>query len=202
MSDAPTSTPAVAPVAPAAASPAADPAVTPPAAPAKPSGAAAALASITAAREAAKAKREADAAAKKPADAPGAPAAPVIPPELQTAADRWKAHEKAETARIAAEAADLDDADKALIDGEPDIARKAALLARFKRDAAAANAKPPKVVATPKPAGGPPSSSAIDFAAALKDPKAMADAKARDPDGFTKFFSGLFNGNSRKSTLG
>jgi hypothetical protein len=197
------STPAVAPVAPAAASPAAEPAATPPAAPAKPSGAAAALVSITAARAEAKAKREADAAAKaKPADAPGTPAAPVIPPELQTAADRWKAHEKAETARIAAEAADLDDADKALIDGEPDIARKAALLARFKRDAAASAARPPKVVATPKPAGGPPSSSAIDFAAALTDPKAMADAKARDPNGLTKFISGLLTGSPRKSSLG
>ncbi len=158
---------------------------------------------MQAARAEAKAKREADAAAKaKPADAPGAPAAPVIPPELQTAADRWKAHEKAETARIAAEAADLDDADKALIDGEPDIARKAALLARFKREAAPANAKPPKVVAPAKPAGGPPSSSAIDFAASLKDPKAMADAKARDPAAFEKFFSGLFKGSSRPSSLG
>jgi hypothetical protein len=153
------------------------------------------LASITAAREAAKAKREADAAAKaKPADAPGAPAAPAapaIPPELQTAADRWKAHEKAETARIAAEAADLDDADKALIDGEPDIARKAALLARFKRDAAAANAKPPKVVATPKPAGGPPSSSSVDFESAwASGPAAWDAAKARDPDGAAKWLQG------------
>jgi hypothetical protein len=109
---------------------------------------------------------------------------------------------KAEGARIAAAAADLDDDDRALIDGEKDIGRKAALLARFKREAAAAPAKAAKVVAPAKPAGGPPSSSAVDFAAALKDPKAMADAKARDPDGFSKFFSGLLKGNSRKSTLG
>jgi hypothetical protein len=154
------------------------------------------LASVQAARAEAKAKREA-AAAAKPA-APGAPAEPVVDPD----AARWRAHVKAEAARIEGEAADLDDADKALIAGEPDIARKAALLARLKRDVAAASAKAPKVVATPKPAGGPPSSSAIDFAAALKDPKAMADAKQRDPDGFTKFFSGLLKGSSRPSSLG
>jgi hypothetical protein len=108
---------------------------------------------------------------------------------------------KAEGARIAAAAADLDDDDRALIDGEKDIGRKAALLARFKREAAAP-AKAAKVVAPAKPAGGPPSSSAVDFAAALKDPKAMADAKARDPNGLTKFISGLLTGSPRKSSLG
>lgn len=197
MSDAPNTPPAPAPVAPAAAPAAAEPVAAPPPATPKPSRASEALKAIEAARAEAKAKRE---AAQKPAPAPGA--APAVDPELQSAAEKWRAYEKTESARIAAEAEGLDPEDKALIDGEKDITRKAALLARFKREASAAPAKPAKPVAPAKPAGGPPSSSAIDFAAAIKDPKAMADAKARDPVGFGKFISGLLTGSPRKSTLG
>lgn len=198
MSDAPNTPPAPAPVAPAAAPAAADPVAAPPPATPKPSRASEALKAIEAARAEAKAKRE---AAAKPPAAPGA--APAVDPETQSAAEKWRAYEKAESARIATEAEGLDPEDKALIDGEKDITRKAALLARFKREAsAAAPAKPQKVVAPAKPAGGPPSSSAVDFAESLKDPKAMADAKARDPVGFGKFISGLLTGSPRKSTLG
>ncbi len=175
-----------APVAGAGGPPAADPPATPPAPAAKPSGAAAALAAVQAARAEAKAKRE---AAAKPAAAPGAPA-PAVDPELQTAADKWRSHVKTESARIATEAEGLDPEDKALIDGEPDIARKAALLARFKREAAPANAKPPKVVAPAKPAGGPPSSSLMDFEAAWAGgPDAWNQAKARDPEGAAKWLT-------------
>jgi hypothetical protein len=170
-------------VAPAAASPAADPAATPPAAAAKPSAAAAALKAIEASRAEAKAKRE---AAARPAAAPGAPAEPAEHPD----ALKWRSHVKAESARIATEAEGLDPEDKALIDGEPDIARKAALLARFKREAAPANAKPPKVVAPAKPAGGPPSSSLVDFEAAWAGgPDAWNQAKARDPEGAAKWLT-------------
>ena len=191
MSDAPN---APTPVASAAAPAAAEPVAAPPPATPKPSRASEALKAIEAARAEAKAKRE---AAAKPA-APGAPAEPAVDPDALA----WRAHVKAESARIAAEAEGLDPEDKALIDGEKDITRKAALLARFKREAAAAPVKAAKVVAPAKPAGGPPSSSAIDFASALKDPKAMADAKERDPAGFGKFLSGLLTGSPRKSTLG
>lgn len=170
--------------------PAPDPPVTPPAAPAKPpapSGAAAALKSIEAARAEAKAKRE---AAQKPAAAPGA--APAVDPELQSAAEKWRAYEKAESARIATEAEGLDPEDKALIDGEKDITRKAALLARFKREAsAAAPAKPAKPVAPAKPAGGPPSAGSVDFEAAWAGGQQAWDAaKARDPEGASKWLAG------------
>jgi hypothetical protein len=174
-----------------AATPPADPAT---ATPSTPNAARVAL-------EAFRAKRAEKAAARTPAARDGEPAvAAVVPPELKSAADKWAAYEKAESSRITKAAEGLDDEDKALIAGEPDITRKAALLARLSR---AADASPaPKPVAKPKPAGGPPSSSAVDFAAALKDPRAMADAKARDPSGFEKFFSALLTGNARKSTLG
>ena len=158
------------------------------AAPVKPSAAAAVLESIRAKR-----------AEKTAAKAPGQPAVAPIPVELQAAANRWKAHESSERSRIKTAAADLDDDDRKLVESEPDIGRQAALLARFKRTA---EAPAVKAVAKPKPAGGPPSASSIDFAAAIKDPTALADAKARDPAGFTKFFSDLLKGSSRKSSLG
>jgi hypothetical protein len=122
-----------------------------------------------------------------------------VPADVQSAADRWRAHETSERARVKAAAASLDADDRKLVDGEPDIGRQAALLARFLRQTDAAAAKS---TAKPRAPGGPPSSSSVDFAAALKDPSALADAKARDPAGFAKFFSDLLRGSSRKPSIG
>jgi pyruvate dehydrogenase E2 component (dihydrolipoamide acetyltransferase) len=189
VSDAPTPAPVVAAEAPAPAAPAAAPAPVV-------SRAKGALAAFRAKAA------QAPAAPATPA-APGAsaaePASAVIPPDVADAAKRWKAHAKAESDRIAAAAEGLDEADKALIAGEPDLARKAALLARL---SPAADAGPPKAKAAPRAAGAPPAASSIDFAASMKDPRAMAEAKARDPKGFAAFLSSaLTRGSGRKSTL-
>jgi hypothetical protein len=173
---------------------------TPPQAPAEtpaPAAPAAAPAPVVSKAKGALAAFQAKRSPKADAPKDAKPEAPAIPADIQTAAERWRAHEKAESARIKAAAANLDEADQALIDSEPDIARKAALLARLTPAAA-----PERTPAKPKPAGGPPPASAVDFGEALKDPKAMADAKARDPEGLAKFISSaLRNGAGRKSTL-
>lgn len=154
---------------------------------------------IAAIRDAALARAE---ARRKPKPVEGAPAEPVIPPDIKSAADRWRAHEKAEKARIAAAAASLSDEDRALVESEPDIARAGVLLARL----TAASAPQGKQVAPPRPAGGPPPAGdalGVDFAAAVRDPKALAEAKAKDPKGYADFFSSLIRkgGSGRRSTL-
>jgi len=186
VSDAPTPAPVVAAEAPAPAAPAAAPAPV-----------------VSRAKGALAAFRAKAAQAPATPAAPGAsaaePASAVIPPDVADAAKRWKAHAKAESDRIAAAAEGLDEADKALIAGEPDLARKAALLARL---SPAADAGPPKAKAAPRAAGAPPAASSIDFAASMRDPRAMAEAKARDPKGFAAFLSSaLTRGSGRKSTL-
>ena len=175
------------------ATPAADPAAPKAATPSK---AQAALAAFRAKRAAAPAPASAPAAPV--AAVPGEPAAPAIPAEIADAAKRWNDHLKAETARIAAAAEGLSDEDKALIAGVPDVAMKAKILERLK---GAAETTPPKEKAKPRAAGGPPSASTVDFSAALKDPQAMADAKARDPQGLKAFLSRAMNGTASRSTL-
>lgn len=175
------------------ATPAADPAA--PKAPA-PSRAQAALAAFRAKRAAVPAPAAAAPAAPV---VPGDPAAPAIPAEIADAAKRWNEHLKAETARIAAASEGLSDEDKALIAGVPDVGMKAKILERLKSGAEGTN--PPKEKAKPRAAGGPPSASTVDFSAALKDPQAMADAKARDPAGLKAFLSRAMNGSASRSTL-
>jgi len=165
-----------------------------------PSKAASALASF-------RAKRASVAAPAPGAPAPaadGAPvvaqvaAAPTIPADVADGAKRWAAHVKAEAARITAAAEGLSDEDKALLAGVDDVALKARILDRLK---AGAPAVAPATKAAPRPAGGPPAASSVDFAAAIKDPRAMAEAKAKDPKGFADFFSSALKSAGRKSTL-
>jgi hypothetical protein len=121
-------------------------------------------------------------------------------PALVDAANRWRAYEAEQAARVAKEAEALSPEDRALVDGEKDVARKAALVARLKV-AAAAGSPAPKTVAKPLPIGAPAGVTSTDYAESMRDPKAMAEAKARDPEGFAKFFSSLLGGGGRKSTL-
>lgn len=180
-------------------------AATPPAAPAaadpaQPSKAAAALAAFRAKRAAPPADPAAP-AAPAAAPAPGTPpaaAAPAIPADIADSARRWAEHVKTEAARIATLAEGLSDDDKALLAGITDVGLKARVLDRLK---GAAVAEPAKVAAKPRPAGGPPSSSSVDFGAAIKDPRAMAEAKAKDPAAFASFFSSALSRAGRKSTL-
>lgn len=175
------------------AAPAADPAAPKPA---TPSRAAAALAAFRAKRAAAPAAAPVAPVEAAPAGDPAA--APAIPAEIADAAKRWSEHIKAETARIATLAEGLSDEDKALIAGVPDVAMKAKILERLKGNAEAA---PVKEKAKPRAAGGPPPASTVDFSSALKDPQAMADAKARDPQGLKAFLSRAMNGTASRSTL-
>ena len=177
-------------------------AATPPAAPAaadpaQPSKAAAALAAFRAKRAAPPADPAAPAAAPAPGTPPAA-AAPAVPADVADGARRWAEHVTAEAARIATLAEGLSDDDKALLAGITDVALRAKVLDRLK---GATLAEPAKAPAKPRPAGGPPSSSSVDFGAAIKDPRAMAEAKAKDPAAFASFFSSALSRAGRKSTL-
>jgi hypothetical protein len=105
---------------------------------------------------------------------------------------------KAESARIAAQAESLGEDDRALLEGITDVALRAKVLERLKSSTSEA---PAKARAAPRAAGGPPSASSVDFASAIKDPRAMAEAKAKDPAGFAAFFSSALKSAGRKSTL-
>jgi hypothetical protein len=118
-------------------------------------------------------------------------------PEMIAAAKRWQSHEASERKRISAASAGLSADDRAIVDGEKDITRAAMLLARLTSTAPA-----PKAVAPARATGAPPSAGGVDYASTLKDPKAMAEAKAKDPKGFAEYFTSLVRGTSgRKSTL-
>lgn len=140
----------------------------------------------------------APAAAAEAAPAASLAPAPAIPADIADGAKRWAQHMKAESARISAAAEGLGEDDRALLDGISDVSLRAKVLERLKSSPSEA---PAKTRAAPRAAGGPPSASSVDFAAAIRDPRAMAEAKAKDPKGFADFFSSALKSAGRKSTL-
>lgn len=175
------------------------PASTSPApAPSRAAGALAAFRSRRASVAGAPAAAAPAAAETVPAATPAAPSAPAIPADIADGAKRWASHLKAESARIAAQAESLGEDDRALLEGITDVALRAKVLERLK---SSSDAAPAKTRAAPRAAGGPPSASSVDFASAIKDPRAMAEAKAKDPAGFAAFFSSALKSAGRKSTL-
>lgn len=175
------------------------PASTSPApAPSRAQGALAAFRSRRASVAGAPAAAAAAAADAVATTSPAAASAPAIPADIADGAKRWAAHLKAESARIAAQAESLGEDDRALLDGITDVALRAKVLERLK---SSSDAAPAKARAAPRAAGGPPSASSVDFASAIKDPRSMAEAKAKDPAGFAAFFSSALKSAGRKSTL-
>lgn len=169
---------------------------TPAPAPSRAQGALAAFRARRASVAGAPAGAPAAAAEASPAASP-APA-PAIPADIADGAKRWAQHMKAEAARISAAAEGLGEDDRALLDGISDVGLRAKVLERLKSSSGEA---PAKTRAAPRAAGGPPSASSVDFAAAIRDPRAMAEAKAKDPKGFADFFSSALKSAGRKSTL-
>ena len=172
---------------------------TPAPAPSRAQGALAAFRARRASVAGAPAGAPAAAAEASPAASPApAPAAPAIPADIADGAKRWAQHLKAESARIALAAEGLGEDDRALLDGITDVALRAKVLDRLRSSQGEA---PAKTRAAPRAAGGPPSASSVDFAASIRDPRAMAEAKAKDPAGFAAFFSSALKSAGRKSTL-
>lgn len=96
--------------------------------------------------------------------------------ELKADAAVGKGYREREHARIDAAAKDLPPGDKALLDMQPSLEAKAALLARI-----SGTAKPEH---RPVGSGGAPApADVIDFGAAFPDAGKWAAAKARDPKG-------------------
>lgn len=139
-----------------------------------------------------RAHRQAKAAAKAtPSD---------LAPEVAAKVAAWDAYEQSEAKRIEADAKTLDEADRALLEGERDITRRALLLKRLL--AAAAPVEPTKKNVGKAPPGLDAQPSVkTDFAAALTDPRALDDVKATDPKGWSEYFSRLRSGGRRVSTL-
>lgn len=172
---------------------------TPAPAPSRAQGALAAFRAKRASVAGAPAGAPAAAAEAAPSASPAAaPPAPAIPADIADGAKRWAQHMKAEAARIALAAEGLGEDDRALLDGITDVALRAKVLDRLRSSQGEA---PAKTRAAPRAAGGPPSASSVDFAAAIRDPRAMAEAKAKDPKGFADFFSSALKSAGRKSTL-
>lgn len=118
---------------------------------------------------------------------------------IEPLAQRWRAHEEAETKRLDAEAAGLPEAARALYADAATVESKAKVLAAFRAMPASAPAAKP-VGAAPA-IGAPPGITAPDIEAALADPsgKKFAEIKQRDPGAVAKFFAGMLGGKSAPS---
>lgn len=102
--------------------------------------------------------------------------------KLAPLAERWKQFEESESARIEAEKAALTPAQQRALDAVVGVDAKRAVLAAFSDGSVKAKSQ------APSHGGGPPAPGLqASFADAFGDPAKMADAKARDPDGFKKY---------------
>lgn len=117
---------------------------------------------------------------------------------LEPLAQRWRAHEEAETKRLDAEAAALPEAARALYADAATVESKAKVLAAFR---SVPGAPAPKAVGAAPAIGAPPGVTAPDIEAAMADPtgKKFAEIKQRDPGAVAKFFAGMLGGKSAPS---
>lgn len=118
--------------------------------------------------------------------------------QLAPLAEKYRAFEKAELAKIEEQAKSLPEAFKKLYAGAVDLEAKRDVLAAY---GALPNSTPKDVLTAPA-TGAPPSQSSIDFAEAMqKGEKEFSEAKARDPKGFANWMANLF-GTNKQSPIG
>jgi predicted secreted acid phosphatase len=112
-------------------------------------------------------------------------------------ANRWRAYEEAESKRLDSEAAALPEAVRAIYAKQGDVDAKREILAAFRSTSTAS----PKVVGVPPSMGAPPAVSVVDFDEALSDVtgKKAAEAKARDPQGWSAWLASKMSGRSSSS---
>jgi hypothetical protein len=121
---------------------------------------------------------------------------------LEPLAQRWRAHEEAESKRLDAEAAGLPEAVRALYADAGSVESKAKVLAAFRASSGSpAAAAAPKVVGAAPAMGAPPGVTDADVEAALADPsgRKFQEIKQRDPSAVAKFFAGVLSGKSAPS---
>jgi len=109
-------------------------------------------------------------------------------------AELGREYRERETKRIDAAKTALSPSVQVLIDAQPTVALKAALLDELTKSS---SADVKKAADVPKNQGAGAGTSAIDFAAASADPVKWAEAKARDPKGATEWFAAQARGGSR-----
>ena len=119
--------------------------------------------------------------------------------QLAPLAEKYRAIEKAELAKIEEQAKSLPEAFKKLYSGAVDLEAKRDVLAAY---AALPTTVAPKDVLQAPATGAPPSQSSVDFAEAMqKGEKEFSEAKARDPKGFANWMANLF-GTNKQSPIG
>lgn len=111
----------------------------------------------------------------------------------EPAATKWRAYEENESKRLDAEAATLPDAVKSIYAKQTGVDAKAEILAAF-RSTVSAPATPAAKTA-PAAGTGTPAVGNVDFAEAFADAtgKKVAEAKARDPQGWASWIAGKFS---------
>ena len=111
-------------------------------------------------------------------------------------ANRWRAYEESESKRLDAEALALPEAVRSLYAKQNDVDAKREILAAFRSTSTA-----PKIVGLPPSMGAPPAVSGVDFDEALSDVtgKKAAEAKARDPQGWSAWLASKMSGRSSTS---
>ena len=111
-------------------------------------------------------------------------------------AHKWRSYEEAESKRLDSEAAALPEAVRAIYAKQGDVDAKREILAAFR-----ATSSTPKTVGVPPSMGAPPAVSVVDFDEALSDVtgKKAAEAKARDPQGWSAWLASKMSGRSSSS---
>jgi hypothetical protein len=116
---------------------------------------------------------------------------------LETEVRGYRDRDASELAAIEARKGTLTDVQKAALDAASGVANKRAVLALIDGGTKpAAPAPPPTPTATPPAMDAP-----IDFAAAFKDGKSWAAAKAKNPDGAKAWFDAHSAGGRKESTI-
>lgn len=114
---------------------------------------------------------------------------------LQQQAERWRAYEQAETARLKAAREQLPAHWQAAIDAAGSLDGQQAILRAYEAERASGKRTP----ANPPP-GGNPAAGGVDFGQVAGDPSALRAAKIADPSGWERFKASMRRTSSGTNT--
>lgn len=114
---------------------------------------------------------------------------------LENDAKAWRAHLERESARLAKVREGLPVHWQQALDASPSLDGKQAILSAYEAERATSpTGKQPARAPVP---GNPPGAASTDWAQIASDPKALREAKERDPSGWSTFVSKVSGGGAR-----
>lgn len=114
---------------------------------------------------------------------------------LEGDAKAWRAHLERETARLAKVREGLPGHWQQALDASPTLDGKQAILSAYEAErATSTQGKTPAKAPMP---GNPPGAASTDWSQVASDPKALREAKERDPSGWSAFVQSVSGGGAR-----